>query len=220
MAACMADHLLPPNATILERHLAATNAALGELPTPIRSVVDTDTCPPDLLPWLASYMSVDAWDVSWSEEQKRAAIKNSIDIHRRKGTIGAVRRALAAVGFGAQLQEWFNQIPPGPPYTYRLLLNVTQSGINREEMLSVNKIVDATTNLRSHLETVVLTVETKAISTVGAALGIGHEFNMEYAAPDLEILMVAAAEGMQETEAAIDALLTLINKKMTTPTYW
>lgn len=100
--------LLPPNSTLLERAIeAAMHKRLNALPVPIRDLWNADTCPVHLLGWLAWAKSVDVWDESWPEAQKRAVIKASRFVHRHKGTVGAVRRALDALGIGLEIREWF-----------------------------------------------------------------------------------------------------------------
>jgi phage tail P2-like protein len=100
--------LLPPNSTLLERAIeAAMHKRLNALPVPIRDLWNADTCPAHLLGWLAWAKSVDVWDESWPEAQKRAVIKASRFVHQHKGTIGAVRRALDALGIGLEIREWF-----------------------------------------------------------------------------------------------------------------
>lgn len=91
------SELLPHNSTALERAIVKTGASLSELPLPARHVRNPATCPVALLPFLAWELSVDEWDPAWGEDVKRAVIAASIDIHRHKGTRGAVRRALAAI---------------------------------------------------------------------------------------------------------------------------
>lgn len=91
------SELLPSNSSALERSLAKTGAPISSLPTPARHVRNPSTCPANLLPFLAWELSVDEWNPGWGEDVKRAVIAASIAIHRHKGTIGAVRRALAAI---------------------------------------------------------------------------------------------------------------------------
>ena len=101
-------NLLPPNSTALERALATvTNKRFDQLPVPIRSLWNADSCPVDLLGWLAWAVSVDVWRDEWSEAQKREAIRSSFFVHTHKGTIGAVRRALDALAIGIEIREWF-----------------------------------------------------------------------------------------------------------------
>lgn len=94
--------LLPPNATPQERALDLAPAAhLGAIPRPISRLWNPQTCPAALLPWLAWALSVDDWDADWPEQIRRDVIADSIGLHRVKGTLASVRRALAAAGYGA-----------------------------------------------------------------------------------------------------------------------
>lgn len=121
--------ILPPNATAVERAIdRASAAALERLPVYlIRWVKDPDSCPLALLPWLAWEYQVDTWNVHWSEKMKRDAIKRAHYIHRHRGTVAAVRRALIDSPFGTDIVEWFSQNPKGDPYTFRL--NVMQDDL-------------------------------------------------------------------------------------------
>lgn len=214
----MAD-LLPANATQLERNIAAANARLGELPVPLRELMNPDTCPVDKLPWLASYMSVDSWNLDLSESQKRESIKSSISVHRVKGTIGAVRRSLGSLGFQARLQEWFNQVPAAPAYTYRLLLDVDQVGVDRRMLTQVAGMVEATKNLRSHMTDVVLTLTSVATVSVGAVACTGNDTTVTYGGPsDFSLFFEAYTNGEAATEAAVDRLHAYLNNTM--PAIW
>lgn len=102
----MADRLLPPNATDLERHLEQATARTSEIPVPIGSLWDPQNCPVALLPWLAWALSVDEWDGAWPEAVKREVIARSAELHRRKGTVWSVREALRAAGYAeAEIEE-------------------------------------------------------------------------------------------------------------------
>lgn len=89
--------ILPPNATSVERAIdRASAAALERLPVYlIRWVKDPDSCPLALLPWLAWEYQVDTWNINWSEQKKRDAIKRAHYIHRHRGTVAAVRWLIA-----------------------------------------------------------------------------------------------------------------------------
>lgn len=109
--------LLPPNATKAERAISlAVNRAPG---VPIRTLWSPQTCPEGILPWLAWALSVDEWNTAWPLEKKRAAVAESIAMHRRKGTIGALRRALESLGYEVEVDE-----KTGTAYTFRLLFKV------------------------------------------------------------------------------------------------
>ena len=98
--------LLPPNARKIELDIEQLSARLHGSALPITSLWDPLSCEAHILPWMAWAFSIDDWNPGWSEDAKRHAIAASISVHRQKGTIGAVRRALAAAGFGdAQVIE-------------------------------------------------------------------------------------------------------------------
>jgi phage tail P2-like protein len=91
------ETLLPSNATAIERRLDQTAARFAPQAL-VPHLWNADTCPEVFLPYLAWALSVDEWDPTWGEERKRDAIREADYIHRHKGTLGAVRRALAVLG--------------------------------------------------------------------------------------------------------------------------
>jgi len=167
--------LLPYSSTQQERALSEAVARAGEVPTPIRDVWNPGTCPSTFLPWLAWAFSVDDWDNSWTDAQKRAFIKSSVEVHRHKGTIGAVKDALAALSITARVREWFNQSPEGAPYTFKILLEADQIGIGEDDLASVFDVIERTKNLRSHLDEVELSVRSETGPCLAVAGGVGSE---------------------------------------------
>lgn len=91
------NNQLPNSSTPLEKALANVAYDFSNTPT-LLSIWNADTCPVNLLPYLAWALSVDEWDNTWSEGRKRTAIKAAREIHRHKGTPGGVLAALAALG--------------------------------------------------------------------------------------------------------------------------
>ena len=73
--------------------------------------------PAALLPWLAWAVSVDYWDSSWTEQQKRNVVAASIEVHQHKGTVSAMRRVVEALGFDFSIVEWWETTPAGTPCT-------------------------------------------------------------------------------------------------------
>jgi phage tail P2-like protein len=146
-------NLLPPNSTTLERNLATVGAIIGDLPTPLRDLVNPDTCPAALLPWLASELSVDTWDNAWTEAQKRAVIKASIRVHRMKGTVASVREILQVTGADVELVEWWQEEPRGTPHTFRLDVEIEDRGINEATLESIERQVASVKPVRSHFTT-------------------------------------------------------------------
>lgn len=95
----VSEPLLPSNQTPLE-------AALAKVLRPsvddeiVRTLWDADRCPAAWLPWLAWALAVDGWELAESEDAKRALIRGSMALHRKKGTPWAVREVIRRLGFG------------------------------------------------------------------------------------------------------------------------
>lgn len=115
---------LLPNATLLERALAAASARIGNVPMPLAEIWDPSTCPLTDLPWMAWSLSVDTWDADWTEATKRDAVASSIAEHRLKGTRYSVERVLARFDDLARLVEWHETTPRGTPHTFEVMLPV------------------------------------------------------------------------------------------------
>lgn len=167
--------LLPHNATTLEHALAHVGAKATDLPIILRSLWNPETCPLNLLPWLAWAWSVDDWDDNWTERQKRDTVGQALAVQRIKGTTGAVKRALGALGIPVRIQEWFNQTPAGAPYTFRLLLDVDQAPLTKTDLGRLLDVVSNTKNLRSHLESVLIILTSQARTHVAVAACVGTE---------------------------------------------
>ena len=97
--------VLPSSAEDLERTLETVMGRLLEVPTGVNAHTDADQCPEDLLPFLAWYLSVDTWNSSWSVEEKREAIRNSVTVHSRKGTRAAVKLGLLTLDLTSEIVE-------------------------------------------------------------------------------------------------------------------
>lgn len=109
--------------TALEKQLERTGGEPVEaLPIPVRELHNPATCPTNLLPWLAWERSVDYWRDDWSEQTKRDVIAASVAVHRKKGTLAAVRQAIAAVGLQAVV-DVPRDTPRYVPHTFRVKLD-------------------------------------------------------------------------------------------------
>lgn len=170
--------LLPNNATTFEDSLSESIARISDVPTPARTVWNADDCPADLLPWLAWAFSVDFWDASWSDDQKRASIKTAVSVQRYKGTIGAVKQALAALGYAVTITEWFEQDPPGDPYTFDVNVDMSQTGADLAGLQKIISYINVTKNLRSHMNTLLPSVSTRGGPVSAGALCMGIDLTI------------------------------------------
>lgn len=107
--------LLPSNRTPFELAASTVSAERRALPTDlVKSVWNPDTCPADLLGWLAWQLSVDVWDDDWPETTKREACRNSFLNHRLKTTPAGIRKHVALAG--SQVRRIVR--PPGKGFMY------------------------------------------------------------------------------------------------------
>lgn len=92
--------VLPAGSTPLEHDLVdAYDAQI--MPLLIPTLKDPDTCPEPLLAIMAYERNADAWSDAWPVATKRSMLKAARTIQARKGTVGAVRDVLKAMGQGA-----------------------------------------------------------------------------------------------------------------------
>lgn len=171
------SNLLPPNATITEVNLDEAFSRIENVPTPARTTIDPDNAPASILPWMAWAQSVDNWEVDWTEPQKRAVIKAAYAVHRQKGTVFALRAALEALGYELIVQEWYQQIPQGDPYTFDVILTIEGTEIDAATFNKLLAVIEANKNLRSHLRKVKLIVNSKAVLYAAAATISGNELD-------------------------------------------
>lgn len=166
----MSKSLLPPNATALDRAAEKVMAtAIDGIPLMHRSIWSADDCPAPILPWLAWTVGVESWRPEWPEAVKRNRVKASIGIHRRKGTVRAVKDAVASFGGQIGIREWWQQTPQGIPHTFQVVLTVPDTGTTTTEQF-VNDVineVNLTKPLRSHF-TFVMGLSANARATVVA----------------------------------------------------
>lgn len=91
-------HLLPANATVPEKVLAALGPLVHELDDPIGRMWNPWACPVEALPFLAWALRAPLWDETWLETTKRSVLAESPELNSVKGTIYAVRRYVEIMG--------------------------------------------------------------------------------------------------------------------------
>lgn len=165
----MSNSLLPPNATPLERSTAETTARVSHVPTPLRDLWNPDTCPAELLPWLAWSLGVAAWKPYWSEQIKRQRIRQAVEIHRRRGTVQSVRRVVESFGAGVAIREWWQTQPRGIPHTFELVLTVRADNYAAELQEDIVQEVMRVKPVRSHFNLVAGIAAKGGIGTYAAA---------------------------------------------------
>ncbi|MCI3205833.1 MULTISPECIES: phage tail protein I [Pandoraea] len=170
----MKRSLLPPNATPLERAVAIALSDIERVPVPLRDLWNVRTCPVDLLPILAWTVSVDRWDDAWPEATKRDVIRKSFWLHKRKGTITALRRAVEPLGYLIEVIEWWQEKPVGRRGTFHLRIGVLDTGITDEMFNELVRVIDDVKPASRHLVGLEVSLETRGKHYFGAAVHHGE----------------------------------------------
>lgn len=166
--------LLPPSSTKLEKKLS--QAITCDLPVQLRSLWDPQTCPYELLPYLAWQYSVDYWDENWTEQIKRKVVAEAFEIHQHKGTKEAIRRAVDSFGYLIDLIEWWqNDKTPG---TFSLDIGVLDKGITDESYNELVRIIEDVKPVSRHLSALSLHLVTSGNINISTCNYDGDTMNI------------------------------------------
>jgi phage tail P2-like protein len=133
-------HLLPQNATPFETALSLTSTPILDVDMDvIRRSRLAGQCDGRLLPWLALRVSVDLWRWDWPEATKRAVISGSFRYHQTKGTVYALKRALADLDFGTAVSEWFQY--GGDPYYFRVTVTSQTRPLTLDDYTMLRRVI-------------------------------------------------------------------------------
>lgn len=198
------NDLMPPNATVMERNLALSMARMSAIPLMVRKTWNPDTCPSALLPWLAWAFSVDEWDDTWSEQAKRNVIKNARYVHQKKGTLSAIKRAVDPLGYIIETVECWQDNPPGPPHSFRIVVGVTETALTESVYNQIVRLIETYKNERSYLSAMTVMAETRGDIYIGSAIMSGVDTTIyPYMGGELEN---AGAVFMATMEHSIDSV--------------
>ncbi|ATM78975.1 phage tail protein I [Serratia fonticola] len=197
------NRLLPVSASALEIIASTVCADATDIAVPLRDLWNPDLCPVKFLPYLAWARSVDRWDENWTEETKRRVVKAAFLTHKRKGTLGAVKRAIMPMGFELSATEWWET--SDPPGTWRAIVDVMENGITEAMRLEVEALIDTVKPRSRHLIGLSIRLKTQATLYVGAVTYLGDELTIYPYFP--ELLEVGAAQ--THTGAALHIIDTV-----------
>ncbi|HHQ6590208.1 TPA: phage tail protein I [Serratia fonticola] len=159
------NSLLPTGSTLLERNAAEACAGISDLKVPLRDLWNPDKCPVRFLPYLAWAFSVDRWDEKWSAAEKRKAVKDAFYIHRRKGTVAAIRRVIENMGYTMSITEWWQVADPAG--TFRLTIDVNDVGITDEIVNELERLIGDAKPVSRHIAQI--SINTEVIGAVYSA---------------------------------------------------
>lgn len=170
------DRLLPVGSSVLEVATAEAAAQIERVPVPLRTLWDPQTCPAELLPYLAWALSVDRWDYSWPEATKRKIIASAFFVHQHKGTISSLRRVVEPLGYLIELREWWQE--NAEPGTFRLVIGVQENGITEQMYQELERLINDAKPASRHLSELNISLSTSGEFYVGASCYLGEELTV------------------------------------------
>lgn len=196
------NSLLPPSATDTEIRLAEARSGLSTLNVPLRDIWNPHTCHVSLLPYLAWSRSVDRWDENWTEAVKRQVVIDAFYIHRRKGTISAIRRVVEPFGFLIRVLEWWQT--DEKPGTFRLDIGVQEQGITEETYQELERLISDAKPCSRHLLGMSINLQSAGQLFFGAASYDGDDLTVYPYTPD-----IISVSGTAYAGAAVHVIDTL-----------
>ncbi|HBW2812209.1 TPA: phage tail protein I [Klebsiella pneumoniae] len=164
----MNNSLMATGSSLLEQRAAAACASISDLSVPLRDLWNPWKCPASFLPYLAWAFSVDGWDESWNEQEKRTVISESFWLHQRKGTIAAIRHVVEKLGYSMSIEEWWKVADPAG--TFRLEVDVGDIGITSRMLDELTRLIDGTKPVSRHLAQLNIATKVRGDIHVGSTL--------------------------------------------------
>lgn len=148
--------LIPPNLLIDDKvkGLALTiDNQIAELQQVIINTIilpRVDELDHVMLDSLAVQYDTPFYEQSLPIERKRELIKNTINWHKKKGTVSAVEEIARTICKDSEVREWFDY--DGNPYMFKI--ETSEYIMNEKIYDELRRVVDSVKNIRSRLETI------------------------------------------------------------------
>lgn len=178
----LADKKIRASAQALDFQFQSVTNAIRE----VLHIPRLDELNGTILDYLAEQLHVDFYEpLGLSDETKRNLIRESIALHRLKGTPAAVERLAKAAFRDAEVTEWFQY--SGKPYSFRVKSHgYIQTPDGWKTFL---RMLNAAKNVRSWLDGIDLVLDDKDLGIAQAYAGVANLITgsrtIEPAKPDL-----------------------------------
>lgn len=172
-------NLLPPNSTSFEKKIVQTTSKLTDLNADLSSLIRVDDAPSDFLSILAWQFSVDRWQDDWSDEVKRAQIKNSIKVHTYKGTNFALRSIVESFGYSLTVHEWWQESPMNEPGTFQITVDTNGKALTEKGYKTLVELLHDAKPLTRELKGIEINViNVEGETNVAAAMYCGEDITI------------------------------------------
>ena len=158
-------------------HLAQLTTRLGDADLSTLLVYLVDQVDAGWPPALAEQFHVagdEGWRLSQGARQQRELIKQSIHLHRSKGTRWSLQQVLATLALSGQISEWFEYA--GKPYHFKIHIDLA-ARIAAATLTALEAMINEYKNARSVLELLALVLSNRsAVPVLALATGrrTGH----------------------------------------------
>ena len=102
----------------------------------------------------------EGWANCSNISEKRDLIKNSLNLHRFRGTRFSLVRVLDILGLNGQLEEWFEY--GGRPYHFKITVDMNNKAFDETTESSLLDLITANKNVRSKLESLIINLISSA----------------------------------------------------------
>nr|BDD47401.1 hypothetical protein 10 [bacterium] len=157
----MAEKSLIPEGILSEETIAFNDIIdrLFQIDLSNLAIYDIDNVDPSLFPYLSKHLHItnqEGWWLADTDTEKRALIKNALEIHRYKGTKYAIKEVLKKIGVLCDIVEWYEK----PDYLKRGEFAVNLEWRKRkysiDDIEKIKELINEYKNVRSHLKEVAL----------------------------------------------------------------
>lgn len=172
-------NLLPPNSTSFEKKIIQTTSKLTDLNADLSSLIRVDDAPSDFLSILAWQFSVDRWQDDWSDDVKRAQIKNSIKVHTYKGTNFALRSIAESFGYSLTVHEWWQETPMNVPGTFQITVETNGKALTEKGYKTLVELLHDAKPLTRELKGIEINViNVEGETNIAAAMYCGEDITI------------------------------------------
>ena len=110
------------------------------------------------LPYLAHSHQVAFWSNDLTLDEKRAIIDFSIHLHRKKGTLFALKEVLKRLNIDVKFYEWFEY--QGLPYHFKVDVDFLNRPVEDKDLKIIEEFIEIYKNTKSILELININIKT------------------------------------------------------------
>lgn len=118
---------------------------------------------------MAAAWDASVWRQSWPLQIKRSVLNNVIREKRKRGTLGAVKKAIETIASFTSLTEWWQETPKGTPHTFKVVasLNNYEGVLESDLQEDLIGLIDDAKPVRSHYDFILQKKYTGEIGAIG-----------------------------------------------------